>query len=60
MAVTLQVLVRLKEEKLEGSLLFKEIRGAYGLAFNMSIFVMGFMQKVFATMDDDAWEKSEW
>jgi hypothetical protein len=60
MAVTLQVLVRMKEEKLEGSLLFKEVRGANGLAFSMDVFVKGFMRDVFATMDDDAWEKSEW
>lgn len=60
MAVTLQVLVRLKEEKLEGSPLFKEISGANGLAFSMDVFVKGFMRDVFATMDDEAWEKSEW
>lgn len=60
MAVTLQVLVRMKEEKLEDTLLFKEVRGANGLAFSMDVFVKGFMRDVFATMDDDAWEKSEW
>jgi 5'-3' exonuclease len=60
MAVTLQVLTRLKEEKLEGSLLFKEVSGANSLAFNLDLFVKSFMREVFATKDDDAWEKSEW
>jgi hypothetical protein len=60
MAVTLQVLTRLKDEKLEGSLLFKEVSGANSLAFNLDLFVKSFMREVFATMDDDAWEKSEW
>lgn len=60
MAVSLQVLARLKEEKLEGSLLFKEISGANGLAFSVDIFVKSFMRDVFQPMDDEAWEKSEW
>lgn len=60
MAVTLQVLTRLKEEKLEGSVLFKEVSGANSLAFNLDLFVKSFMREVFATKDDDAWEKSEW
>ena len=60
MAVTLQVLVRLKDDELEKSLLYKEIRGANGLAFSMDVFVKGFMREVFQPMEDDAWEKSEW
>jgi len=60
MAVTLQVLVRLKDEKLEDSLLYKEVSGANGLAFSMDLFVKGFMREVFQPMGDDAWEKSEW
>jgi len=60
LAVTLQVLVRLKEEGLEKSQLFKEVRGANGLAFAMDIFVKGYMRDVFQPMEDDAWEKSEW
>ena len=60
MAVTLQVLVRLKEEKLEGSLLFKEMRGANSLAFSMDVFVKAFMKEVFEPMGDEAREKSDW
>ncbi|KII33518.1 hypothetical protein NL64_09980 [Pseudomonas fluorescens] len=60
MAVTLQVLVRLKEEKLEDSQLFKEMRGANGLAFSVDVFVKGFMREVFEPMGDESWEKSEW
>ena len=60
MAVTLKVLVRLKEEKLEDSQLFKEIRGANGLAFSVDGFVKSFMREVFEPMGDEAWEKSEW
>ncbi|MBV4523149.1 hypothetical protein KVG88_24100 [Pseudomonas sp. SWRI74] len=60
MAVTLQVLVRLKEEKLEDSQLFKEMRAANSLAFSMDVFVKGFMREVFEPMGDDAWEKIEW
>ncbi|AFY20804.1 hypothetical protein PputUW4_03612 [Pseudomonas sp. UW4] len=60
MAVTLQVLVRLKDDGLEKSLLYKEIKGANGLAFSMDLFVKGFMREVFQPIEDDAWEKSEW
>ncbi|WP_237884955.1 hypothetical protein [Pseudomonas sp. PGPR40] len=60
MAVTLQVLVRLKAENLEKTLLYKEVRGANGLAFSMDLFIQGFMRDVFQPMDDGAWEKSEW
>lgn len=60
MAVTLQVLFRLKEEGLEKSLLYKEVSGANGLAFAMDMFVKGFMRDVFQPMGDEAWEKSEW
>jgi hypothetical protein len=60
LAVTLQVLVRLKEEGLEKSPLFKEIKGANGLAFAMDVFVKSYMRDVFQPMEDDAWEKSEW
>jgi len=60
LAVTLQVLVRLKEEGLEKSQLFKEIKGANGLAFAMDVFVKSYLRDVFQPMEDDAWEKSEW
>ena len=60
MAVTLQVLVRLKDEKLEDSLLYKEVSGANSLAFSMDLFVKDFMRDVFQPMGDEAWEKSEW
>ncbi|PNB75821.1 hypothetical protein C1X64_03145 [Pseudomonas sp. GW456-E7] len=60
MAVTLQVLIRLKDEGLEKSLLYKEIKGANGLAFSVDLFIKGFMREVFQPMEDDAWEKSEW
>lgn len=60
MAVTLQVLFRLKEEGLEKSLLYKEVSGANGLAFAMDVFVKGVMREVFQPMGDEAWEKSEW
>lgn len=60
MAVTLQVLVRLKDDKLEHSQLFKEIQGANGRAFSMDVFVKGFMRDVFQPMEDEAREKSEW
>lgn len=60
MAVTLQVLVRLKDDGLQESQLYKEVKGANGLAFNMDLFVKGFMREVFKPMEDDAWEKSEW
>ncbi|MGY2186888.1 hypothetical protein [Pseudomonas sp. SDO5591_S426] len=60
MAVSLKVLVRLKEEKLEDSQLFKEMRGVNGLAFSVDIFVKSFMRDVFQPMEDEAWEKSEW
>lgn len=60
LAVTLQVLVKLKEEGLEKSQLFKEVKGANGLAFAMDVFVKGYLRDVFQPMEDDAWEKSEW
>jgi hypothetical protein len=60
MAVTLQVLVRLKDDGLEESQLYKEVKGANGLAFAMDVFVKGFMRDVFQPMEDEAWEKSEW
>ncbi|MNH91379.1 hypothetical protein D3C73_439400 [compost metagenome] len=60
MAVTLQVLVRLKDDGLQESQLYTEVKGANGLAFNMDLFVKGFMREVFQPMEDDAWEKSEW
>lgn len=60
MAITLQVLVRLKDEGLEKSQIYKEISGANGLAFAMDVFVKGFMRDVFQPMGDEAWEKSEW
>ena len=60
LAVTLQVLVKLKEEGLEKTQLFKEIKGANGLAFAMDVFVKSYMRDVFQPMEDDAWEKSEW
>ncbi|WHS62140.1 hypothetical protein [Pseudomonas sp. G2-4] len=58
--ITQQVLVRLKEEGLEKSQLYKEVRGANGLAFAMEVYVLGVMRDVFQPMGDEAWEKSEW
>lgn len=58
--VTLQVLVRLKNDGLEKSQLYKEVKGANGLAFGMDLFVKSYMRDVFQPMEDDAWEKSEW
>lgn len=60
LAVTLKVLVQLKDEKLEKTLIFKEISGANGLAFSLDLFVKSYMREVFKPMEDDAWEKSEW
>jgi hypothetical protein len=60
MAVTLQVLVQLKDEKLEKTPIYKEVSGANGLAFSLDLFVKSFMRDVFQPMEDDAWEKSEW
>ncbi|MGN8345632.1 hypothetical protein ACLEJQ_18705 [Pseudomonas sp. SMV71] len=60
MAVTLQVLVRLKEQGLEKSQLYREVSGANGLAFAVDLFVKGFMRDVFQPMGDEAWEVSEW
>ncbi|MGJ7515656.1 hypothetical protein ACSFE6_15180 [Pseudomonas baetica] len=60
MAITLQVLVRLKDENLQDSQLYKEVSGANALAFSMDLFVKGFMREVFEPMGDEAWEKSEW
>lgn len=60
MAITLQILVRLKDEGLENSKIYKEVSGANGLAFAMDVFVKGFMRDVFQPMGDEAWEKSEW
>jgi len=59
-AVTHQLLLRLKDEGLEKSQIFKEISGANGRAFNMSSFVMNYTREVMQSMGDDAWEKSEW
>lgn len=58
--VSLQVLVRLKSEGLEESQLYKEVRGANGLAFSMDLFTKDFMRQVFQPMGDGAWEKTEW
>ncbi|AKV07681.1 hypothetical protein B723_15135 [Pseudomonas fluorescens NCIMB 11764] len=60
MAVTLQLLVRLKDDGLEKTQLYKEIKGANGMAFSMNVFVMSYTRDVFQPMGDDAWEKSEW
>jgi hypothetical protein len=60
LAVTLQVLIRLQDEELQTSQLYKEVSGANGLAFSMDNFVKSFMRDVFAPMEDDAWEKREW
>jgi hypothetical protein len=60
LAVTLKVLVQLKDEKLEKTLIYKEVSGANGLAFSLDLFVKRFMSDVFQPMEDDAWEKSEW
>ncbi|CAH0213816.1 hypothetical protein [Pseudomonas brassicacearum] len=60
MAITLQVLVRLKDEGLEKSLLYKEVSGANGLAFSMDLFTKSLIRDVFMPTEDEAWEKSEW
>lgn len=60
LAVTLKVLVQLKDEKLEKTLIYKEVSGANGLAFSLDLFVKSYMRDVFQPMEDDAWEKSEW
>lgn len=60
LAVTLKVLFRLKDEGLENSPIYKEVKGANGLAFSMDLFVKSLMREVFEPMGDDAWEKSEW
>ncbi|WP_030127893.1 hypothetical protein [Pseudomonas sp. QTF5] len=60
MAVTHKLLLRLKDENLEKSLLYKEISGANARAFSIEIFISSFMRDVFQPMGDDSWEKSEW
>lgn len=60
MAVAMQVLVRLKDEKLEKTLIYKEVSAANTLAFSVDLFVTRFMSEVFQPMGDDAWEKREW
>ena len=60
MAVTLQVLFRLEDDGLEKSQLYKEVKGANGLAFSMDVFVKRVLRDVFQPMEDEAWEKSEW
>ncbi|QVW25128.1 hypothetical protein KJF94_05960 [Pseudomonas hormoni] len=60
MAVTHKLLLRLKDEQLEKSLLYKEIKGANARAFSIEIFISSFMRDVFQPMGDDSWEKSEW
>ena len=60
MAITQQVLVRLKDEKLRDSLLFKEVMGANTLAFSLELFMKSFIFDVFQPKGDDSWEKSEW
>lgn len=60
MAVTHKLLVRMKDEQLEKSLLYKEIKGANARAFSIEIYISGFMRDVFQPMGDDSWEKSEW
>ena len=60
MDVTLKLMFRLRDEGLEKSALFKEIKGANSLAFSMSLFVKSYMRDVFQPLGDDAWEKSEW
>lgn len=60
LTVTQQLLVRLKEDGLEQSQLYKEIKGANGLAFNMKLAVLNHMRDVFQPMDDDARESNQW
>jgi hypothetical protein len=31
-----------------------------GMAFSLSLFVQAWTREVFQSMDDEAWEKSEW
>ncbi len=58
LTVTQQLLVRLKEDGLEQSQLYKEIKGANGRAFNMKLAVLNYMRDVFQPMDDDARESN--
>ncbi|MEZ1316885.1 hypothetical protein QIW53_12740 [Pseudomonas fluorescens] len=58
--VALQLMEHLKEEGLESSTLYQEIKGVNAIAFNNNLFVMSFAREVFKVMDDDAWEKIEW
>lgn len=58
--ITHQVMLRLKEEGLETSQLYKEVLEANSLAFAMEVYVMGVTRDVFQPMGDGAWEKSEW
>jgi hypothetical protein len=60
LAITLQIMVRLTDDKLQDSLLYQEVSGANGLAFSLDLFVKSMLREVFQPMGDDAWEKSEW
>ncbi|MHC8367745.1 hypothetical protein ACYZT9_18300 [Pseudomonas sp. ZT5P21] len=59
-AVTHKLLLRLKDEQLDKTQLYKEIMGVNGRAFSIEIFISSFMRDVFQPMGDDSWEKSEW
>lgn len=58
--ITNQVMVRMYDEGLEKSSLYKEVFGANAMAFGMEVYVMGVTREVFQPMGDEAWEKSEW
>jgi len=60
MAVTQQLLVRLKDDELADSPLYREVKSANGLAFNMTLFVVDHAREVFRPLDDEALEKNQW
>lgn len=59
-SVALRLMSHLKDEGLDKTLLYQEIKGVNGMAFAMKVFVMSYTREVFQVTDDDAWEKSEW
>lgn len=59
-AITHKILLRLKNEHPEKSLLYKEISSVNARAFSIDMFISSFMRDVFQPMGDDSWEKSEW
>jgi hypothetical protein len=60
LASTHKVGLRLKDENLEKTLIYKEVMGASARAFSIELYISSFMRDVFQPMGDDSWEKSEW